>query len=284
MAEDRDFAAAADAVLNAYSSGDYEECLRLALAARDRFPGHHARTTYWVACMRSLTGEPDEAVAELREGLDRGDWWSEEWLRTDPDLEAARKQSTFDEVARRSGAAFDDQEKAAGRPPIVERSVGRPSSVLVALHGAGGTADETAPMWRSCRSSGSMVLVPQSPYRATPDDERGWSWPSIDASALFIAGSVRDAADAVDGSLPRVIGGFSQGGRVAARLAISASPWQWHGAILFGPVPVDAAGIEMLRPEERPRFWVFVGEDDHAFSTVPTDSSTTCMQQALMRS
>jgi predicted esterase len=258
-----DFDAAADGVLDAYGKGAYEECLQLALAARARFPGHRARTTYWIACLQSRTGAPERAVTELREGLDRGDWWSEEWLRTDPDLEAARRLPDFEEIARRSGVAFGEQ-PTTHRPPVVLHPDRAPTSILVALHGSAETAERTAPAWRSCVSAGCTLIVPESPYRAMPDDERGWSWPSIDASARVVADSARTAAPVAEDSLPRVIGGFSQGGRVAARLAIARSPWRWRGAILFGPAAVTARGIETLRSEERPRFWVFVGENDRA--------------------
>jgi len=51
--------------MDAYGRRAYAECLELAVAARDRFPQHRARTTYWIACIRSLTGEPDLAIEEL---------------------------------------------------------------------------------------------------------------------------------------------------------------------------------------------------------------------------
>jgi len=258
-----DFDAAAAAVLDAYGRREYAECLHLALIARDRFPKHRARTTFWVACMRSMTGQPQAALDELTAGLDRGDWWSDHLLRTDPDLAAARKLPRFEGIARRSGIAFADRGKSDTRPSIVERPEGRPSSLLIALHGGAGTAEQTAPEWRSCVSAGSMLVVPESPYRATSDDdERGHDWLSIDASTSVVADALTTARLPSESELPAVVGGFSQGGRLAARLAITSTPVPWRGAILFGPSPMDAKGIETMPRDEQPSFWIFVGEDD----------------------
>jgi pimeloyl-ACP methyl ester carboxylesterase len=138
--------------------------------------------------------------------------------------------------------------KSDERSPIVEWPVSPPSSVLVALHGGAGTAQKTAPEWRSCVSTGSLLIVPESPFWATSDEETGHDWPSIDASALLVTDALRAAPLPSEGELAAVVGGFSQGGRVAAQLAISAAPFRWRGAVLFGPAPMHPYGIETIPP------------------------------------
>jgi predicted esterase len=250
--------------MDAYGRRAYSGCLELAVASRDRFPEHRARATYWIACMRSLMGEPDLAIEELEAGLDRGQWWAEDMLRGDPDLLAARSLQAFEHVVTRSAASFAEQD-AAVRPALTELPDGRPRALVVALHGVSGTAAETLPHWRRCAAAGCVVVVPESPYRATSDDvEPGRSWPSVDASARIVADALGTSGVSAEG-LPRVVGGFSQGGRIATQLAIRGLPITWSGAIVVAPASREADEITHTVPTDRPRFSIVVGRDDVAF-------------------
>jgi predicted esterase len=259
-----DFAAATAAVMDAYGRHAFAACLELAVDTRDRFPEHRARATHWIACVRSLIGEPHIALDELETGLDRGLWWAEDMLRADPDLEAARRLPAFERTVSRSAVSFAEQRPSA-RPPLIELPDGRPRGLVVALHGVSGTAEETLPHWRGCAAARCVVVAPESPYRATSDDqETGRSWPSVDASARIVADALAASGVFPEG-MPRVVGGFSQGGRIATQLAIGGLPIPWSGAIVIAPASRGAEGITHPASTDRPRFSIVVGRDDVAF-------------------
>jgi len=109
------------------------------------------------------------------------------------------------------------------------------------------------------------VVAPESPYRATSDgDEPGRSRPGVDASARVVADALTTSGVSPE-ELPCVVGGFSQGGRIATQLAIRGLPTRWSGAIAVAPASRAADGIAHQTPTDRPRFSIVVGRDDVAF-------------------
>jgi predicted esterase len=110
-----------------------------------------------------------------------------------------------------------------------------------------------------------VVVAPASPYRATSDDqEPGRSWPGVEESARIVADALA-ATGVSPEEVPRVVGGFSQGGRIAAQLAIRGLPMPWSGAIVIAPASRAADGVTHPVSTDRPRFSIVVGRDDVAF-------------------
>jgi Flp pilus assembly protein TadD len=84
---------------NAYTrSGRYAEGLRVDMKLCSLAPGNPV-VHYNLACSLSLLGRIDESLAALRKSLELG--YSEfRFIRTDPDMENARRDSRFDEIMR----------------------------------------------------------------------------------------------------------------------------------------------------------------------------------------
>lgn len=112
-------------VLASYQRGDYGSTLRLALRTLDRFPEQRAEATFWVACMRSVMGDPKAAVRVLRDGLADGMWWAPTRLQ-DSDLDDAREIAEF---ADRPSSRSDDGPRPASRSSQPFASI-RPSESL----------------------------------------------------------------------------------------------------------------------------------------------------------
>jgi predicted esterase len=217
-AEQPAFDEVAGAVFRLYGERRYAEALTLARHASERFPERGATISFWAACLLSLLGEHDNAVAVLADGIERGDWWSEGRLRGDPDLAPLQGRADFDAVvdaARRRQAANPSS-------PALEvlRPSTKPRGFVIALHGAGGTIESVAAQWQHATELGYAVGVPLSSQRSgSDDDRRGWD------DVTLAAHEVADARDRLARHLElesesAIFAGFSQGGRRVVEWAL----------------------------------------------------------------
>jgi predicted esterase len=241
-AEEPAFDEVAGAVFRLYGERRYAEALTLARDASGRFPDRGATTSFWAACLLSLMGEHDDAVAVLADGIERGEWWSEGRLRGDPDLASLQGRADFDAVvdaARRRHAANPS------RPALeVLRPSTKPRGFVIALHGAGGTIESAAAQWQHATELGYAVGVPLSSQRSGSDDD-GRGWDDVDLAAHEVA----DARDRVAHQFElepesAIFAGFSQGGRRVVEWALTGTPPDVRRFIGV------ASGVDHIRPED----------------------------------
>jgi predicted esterase len=217
-AEQQGFDEVAGAVVRLYGERRYAEALTLARDASGRFPKRRATISFWIACLLSLIGEHDDAVAVLADGIERGEWWSEGRLRGDADLASLQGRANFDAVM---DAARRRQAANPSRPALeVLRPSTRPRGFVIALHGAGGTIESAAAQWQHATELGYAVGVPLSSQRSgSDDDRRGWD------DVTLAAHEVADARDRLARQLElesesAIFAGFSQGGRRVVEWAL----------------------------------------------------------------
>ncbi|HEY7280203.1 MAG TPA: hypothetical protein VID47_01310 [Actinomycetota bacterium] len=263
-AGDRAFDEAVAAAFELYADGRYDDALAVLRAAGDVSLGRAAMRSYLVGCLRSVTGHPDDAVEAFERGLERGEWWRPDQLRSDPDLAQLRDDPRFgavvEESTRRVAAA-----DAEGRPELVllDEPDAPDGSLLIALHGGSGNAAEFATHWRAADRSGAVVAVPQSPLPAFPGGEM-FHWPDPPEVARQLAGHL--ATIRRTRHVDRVaLAGLSQGARIALWLALRAEPEP-----VAGVVAVAGAGLDQLEPmlpgaaERGLRVWFVTGDRDFA--------------------
>ena len=241
-AEQPAFDEVAGVVFRLYGERRYAEALTLARHASERFPERGATISFWAACLLSLMGEHDNAVAVLADGIERGDWWNEGRLRGDPDLAPLQGRADFDAVvdaARRRQAANPSS-------PALEvlRPSTKPRGFVIALHGAGGTIESVAAQWQHATELGYAVGVPLSSQRSgSDDDRRGWD------DVTLAAHEVADARDRLARQLElesesAIFAGFSQGGRRVVE-------WALMGTLLDVRRFIGvASGVDQIRLED----------------------------------
>lgn len=246
-----------------YGAGDYVGAMEVARAAASAFPERDDQTTYWIACLEALLGDPDHALGVLTNGLDRGLWWAPEMLQTDPDLAALRDDGRLEEVIAASEAARRGWQGKMPTAPMVRDLDRRPlRAVAILLHGRNEAPDDMLDRWPAVGGIG--IVAPRS---TQPFAMRAGCWDDPDQAEVDVANGVEAAlTDADAAAVPRVLGGFSQGAGLAvvlgARrrlpgvvgvLAVAVSA-RW-ALDLLGSEPLEVDGL---------RCALIVGEEDRS--------------------
>jgi predicted esterase len=223
--------------------------------------------SYLEGCLRSVTGHPDEALAVFERGLERGEWWRPDQLRSDPDLLPLQDDPRFVAVVEKSTRRVRAAD-AEGRPDLVLAEPEAPDgSLLVALHGGSGSAAEFATHWRAASRSGAVVAAPQSPLPAFPGGEM-FHWPDPPEVARQLADHLATIRETH--RVDRIaLAGLSQGARTALWCALRAEPEP-----VTGVIAVAGAALDQLTPllpgaaERGLRVWFVTGDRDFARSAV----------------
>lgn len=79
-----------------YRAGDYDRAIELLKPAAEQHP-EYPTLLYNLACMESLTGRKEDAIAHLRQSVDRSDR-SRDMAREDSDFDAIRDEPAFKEL------------------------------------------------------------------------------------------------------------------------------------------------------------------------------------------
>lgn len=237
-----------------YAAGRYAEALARIEQAAPELPTFRADTAFMAACLRSLAGDPDGALAELQAAIGAGAWWAESILREDPDLAAVQGLAGFDalvaESARRWRAAAETRPLA----PLITEPQREARGVLVVLHGANQDAATAAPHWSTAVDSGLVLMAVTSRQRTTPSYR---SWPDQATTAVDIAAALGDLDRST--GLPVIAAGFSAGGRAAMLWAVTADPVPVAGYLVLGPA--ISTGQLPANPEPVPGIVVYGSND-----------------------
>lgn len=218
-----DFSSVAREVFALYREGRFQDGYSLVVRARKSLPEQDGRLTFWEACLRAMSGEPDRAVEVLSNGTKRGLWWPEGML-ADTDLDSARSQQGWHDIV----VVCREQESArlAGRPAVQVRG-GSGAGTLIALHGAHADPIDLARQWEAAAPDAWTVITPVGDV---PVPEGGWSWSHDEASRTS---EVISQIENPSLDTPLLIAGFSAG----ATLAVELANTELHpdGLILLAP-------------------------------------------------
>lgn len=249
------------------AAGEYEQALDLVTREAHLFPYHAQKVVYswrmWMACKLNRM---DLALQLLREAVDAGHWYST--LASDSDFEPVWGDPEFKRLVEICAARRAEAMANARWVMETRRPAGAgPFPLLVALHGANGTAAEFAGHWEAAVAHGWLVGVPQSSQEFGPGTF-SWNdgeWSERDVRRAFETLQTEHSVD-----VGRVaLAGFSQGGGLAVRLALAgATPAR--GLILVNPflaevesiIPALAARQSALRGLGPLRAYIVVGQHD----------------------
>jgi dienelactone hydrolase len=222
-------------VFRCYEQGRIEDGIRLLAApAADMLPWQ-AELAYLRACLQGAAGRPGEALRTLSESLASGGWWDPAVLEGEEDFEEVRLLPAFPALLEESARRWRDAGRTTREHDVLVRPSTLPArGVLLALHGAEESEADAARAWRPAVEAGFAVLAVRSSWRTSP---RYRTWPrgahasqaleEIDAAVAAHAGEIE--------GLPLFVAGFSAGGRVALRWALSRKPGTVAGVVAVAP-------------------------------------------------
>ena len=156
-----------ETVSRLYAEGRLADALKAVEDEAPRIPSRRADTAHLAACLLTLTGRPEDALAELRAALADGAWWSPAILADDDDLAAVRDLEGFAPLLSESTIRHATA-TGVPLPPVVRRPQGVPRGVLVALHGADQDAALAAEQWAAALDAGFVLVAVDSCQRSTP--------------------------------------------------------------------------------------------------------------------
>lgn len=261
-----------ETVSRLYAEGRLADALKAVDDEAPRIPSRRADTAHLAACLLTLTGRAEDALAALSAALADGAWWSPAILVDDDDLAAVRDLEGFAPLLRESTARHATA-TGVPLPPVVRRPKGAPRGVLVALHGADQDAALAAEQWGAAVDAGLVLVAVDSSQRSTPLYR---SWPDTDVGIRDINAALAEL-DEADTSLPLLAAGFSAGGRVAVLWALSDAAVRPSGFLAVGPAltPEHLDGERRARAARSAiRGRILVGDQDNDVTPEVYDAHT----------
>ena len=251
-------------VFDLYLDDRHDDALRLIAEAPSELAPWRAELAYLSACLNGASGRPEQALQVLEDAAAEGDWWDPSVLGGDDDLAELRSLPAYDSFLavsvdrwRRANAAIDRSGDVLVRPTEPARGL------VVALHGAEENASDAVVAWSAAAYVGYAVLAVRSSQRTSPNYR---TWPDEERAAYEI-GEAMERLPAELSGLPVVAAGFSAGGRVALRWALTARPSRVAGVITVAPaIRPDAIPTEPIGPLAPAR--LVVGADDDLLDDV----------------
>jgi dienelactone hydrolase len=206
--------------LQLHQSKDYARADKLLQREGGHFPEAGARIYFWRMCVNALAGKGDQAIRLFDEAIAAGYWYSERMLREDPDLASLQGNPGYDRLVRASQELKAiAQNEAQPYMTVLSPERGEVPPALLALHGNNSSSACSEEHWRPAVAQGWLLALPQStqvgPFNDFVWDDFEWAereireyYTSLPAQHQFDRKRV-------------VVGGFSMGGGLAARLALT---------------------------------------------------------------
>jgi predicted esterase len=256
-----------DEIFRLHGENAFKQAIELLNREGGRFVENQARILFWKLCFHSLNGETDLALQTLADGLDRGLWYGETWLRADPDLKPLQGNPEFERLVAISIERA--RELAAQTTPTrLDIAPGgdaiAPYPLLIALHANNSSAQLSVDYWRPATEQGWSLSLPMSTQAASSDTAR---WDEEEWATRDVQYHYREIMDQQSIDPERVaIGGFSMGGRQALMLGLTGAI-QVKGVIALGPALGESLDGWMSYLEaakkSKLRVSLIVGDMDH---------------------
>jgi predicted esterase len=277
---------------DAYAQGRYEDAAR-AYVELLRMKRGDPTALYNLACCYGLLGNETQAVLFLQAAWDAG-LRDLEHIRADPDFEKVRDKRYFRMLLTRLQGEVEARAVRSGRQLEVVAPVlatvrvvdpdnvqpGQRYPVLIALHGAGGSIEAFAQLFKgNAVAQPFFFCTPEAPYGAAGGREPNFVWfkpgtgerrrPAALQTKLgdeYLVAVLEAVFKAYPVDPRRVfLMGFSQGGFLAYTVGLK------HAELFAGVIPVgawlhpdDFTTEEMKRAATHTRVWICHSPDDLA--------------------
>lgn len=235
--------------------------------------GNKAQLFNFKYCLAAASGQHDDALKFLEEAvMDRGYWYSAEYLENEDDLEKLRKQPKFKEIVKvcreRESAA-----KAAATATMVLEDRTNPCAIMV-VHGDQENAAMTGSYWSSVkgRTAGSGAYDLALPQSSQIQFHDAYGWDDLALGLEEMKRHMTDLSQA--GYSGIVLGGFSAGGRMIVESLLEENfegIWTGNadkvsrGIILLAPwLPEEDQWVPVVKnlAGKGFKFYILAGEED----------------------
>mgnify|MGYP001182210760 FL=1 len=230
-------------VFGLYAQEQYGRALNLVEQSMAALPHHRSRMTFWAACLECRLQRPADALQRLQALVAKGGWLNPDRLQSDDDLLALRDAPGWNElvaICEQRRADEQTQHVPEVQIELAENSGNDPSPLIVALHMAGGSAEEIRSHWLPVTGMGYSLAIPQGDVLLGPGE---YSWSDQPAGLIGRHISRLSRTHKLD-SERIVLGGASRGAGHAVELALSGQPFKAKGFIAVAGAP----RIEVVRP------------------------------------
>ncbi len=190
--------------------------MEVTLEAREKFPERNAKTSFWIACLRTRLGKIEDSLQTLEKASKEGLWWSEQQLLTDPDLEPLHSRPEFKAVVAGT--------QSTAKPGLMvftprKYSPEQEPPLLMALNQRIGYPGDFADHWMGARKNGFLLVVPHS---SQPISSEEYCWDDPDRSEHDVVWAYRQIRDKYSFDPAKVVvAGFSQGAALAMYLTLN---------------------------------------------------------------
>ncbi|MHB9144780.1 MAG: alpha/beta hydrolase [Symbiobacteriia bacterium] len=272
-----------DGLIQLYAQGEYQKALDILERESPRFPEEAWDSYYFRLCLEARLDHPQQAMAYLSEALDQGLWYPVDMLREDLDLQPLQELPAFDALVERSRQKGEEQQAAAKPTRLVLQpdAPHSPTPLLIALHGNGRNAKNSAPHWAPLVAEGWSVVLPQSSQMAGND---AYVWNDRPWAIREIKQHMAAATHQLNADPARLlIGGFSMGAGVAGWMALTGEVAA-QGFILVGPWINEVDELRRaLEGHKIPqmRGYIVVGDADEHCYEVSKEIAAIMKEQGL---
>jgi len=270
-------------MIQLYTQGDYRKVLDILERESPHYPDEAWDTYYFRLCMAALLDDSTKALGYLKEALGQGYWYPVNMLREDTDLKSLQGLPEYEQLIGRSRQRGEEEQARAvpTRLTLKPERLETPPPLLIALHGNGRNAENTAPYWRPATENGCAVVLPQSSqvggHEAFVWNDRAWGIREVRRHAA-------EAASELNADPARMfIGGFSMGGGLAVWMALTGEV-DVQGFISVGPYLADIGELRRTLAERKPprlRGYIVIGDADNHCYEVSQGIATLMKEHGL---
>ena len=248
-------------LFSSFEKGDMNEALALIQQIKIEFPERLEKIRFWEACAFSILGKEQAAVATLQEGLKEGIWWNPYILTADPDLRNLQTHDGFKKIVEQCEEIFNTQNENATCELFVYGN--RQSEIgILCMHARGTNVKDSAPYWLHEKDEQSYLFgFPQS---SQVFGYQAYCWDDQEI-ALKEVEQAHKEFHKVSHIRSQIIGGASQGGKLAIELSLSKALPGIKGFIAVMPAIKNVAAIEALLKENNHsglKGYIIIGDQD----------------------
>lgn len=252
--------------LEMYLGGEYLKAYDFITENSNKVNGNLAQIYNFRYCIAIKAGLNELSLEIMKEAIvDKGFWYSYEYLTEDEDLIPLHENKLFKELIeickyRQAEAIKDTEPRIKLIKPTVD--AGRKVPLIMALHGNQENIGITEQYWRTGSTNGSLLGLVQS---SSIDFSDAYLWNDVEKGAKEVQKHFDSLRNSYDIDLNNVIvGGFSAGAAIALYSIINRY-LPAKGIILFGPWVPDIKMWDKqlsLLKEKNVKIYIVCGDRD----------------------